>query len=346
MTTYHNDIARTGQNLSETILTPGNVSSSSFGKLFVISADGKVDGQPLYLSGITVPGKGIHNVLYLVTEHGSVYAVDADTGTSLWQVSTLQPGETTSDNHGCSQITPEIGITATPVIDRKAGANGTIYVVAMSKDSSGTYHQRLHALDVTTGAEEFGGPQNIQASFPGTGDNSSGGKVIFDPGQYAERAGLLLLNGVIYMSWTSHCDIQPYTGWIMGYDENTLAQVSVLNVTPNGNEGSFWMSGTAPAADANGNIYALDANGTFDTTLTPSGFPNQGDFGNAFLKISTANKQLAVADYFEVSNQSSENGSDEDLGREGLWSCPICRTVLVKQCTWQLAQARMAISTL
>ena len=322
VTTYHNDVARTGQNLSETILTPANLSSSSFGKMFVIPVDGKVDGEPLYLSGITVPGKGIHNILYLVTEHGSVYAVDADTGTSLWQVSTLQPGETTSDSHGCSQITPEIGITATPVIDRKAGANGTIYVVAMSKDTSGTYHQRLHALDVTTGAEEFGGPQNVQASFPGTGDNSSGGKVIFDPGQYAERAGLLLLNGVIYMSWTSHCDIRPYTGWIMGYDENNLAQVTVLNVTPNGNEGSFWMSGTAPAADSSGTIYALDANGTFDATLTPSGFPSQGDFGNAFLKISTANKQLAVADYFEVSNQSSENGSDEDLGSGGALVLP------------------------
>jgi outer membrane protein assembly factor BamB len=322
VTTYHNDVARTGQNLSETILTPGNVSSSSFGKLFVIPVDGKVDGEPLYLSGINVRGKGIHNVLYLVTEHGSVYAVDADTGTSLWQVSTLQPGETTSDNHGCSQITPEIGITATPVIDRKSGANGTIYVVAMSKDSSGAYHQRLHALDVSTGAEEFGGPQNLQDSFPGTGDNSSGGKVIFDPGQYAERAGLLLLNGVIYLTWTSHCDIRPYTGWIMGYDENTLAQLTVLNVTPNGNEGSFWMSGTAPAADGSGNIYALDANGTFDTALTPSGFPNQGDFGNAFLKISTANKQLAVADYFEVSNQSSENGSDEDLGSGGALVLP------------------------
>ena len=130
------------------------------------------------------------------------------------------------------------------------------------------------------------------------------------------------MNGVIYVTWTSHCDIRPYTGWIMGYDENTLAQVTVLNVTPNGNEGSFWMSGTAPAADGSGNIYALDANGTFDTTLTPSGFSNQGDFGNAFLKVSTANKQLAVADYFEVSNQSSENGSDEDLGSGGALVLP------------------------
>ncbi|PWT79621.1 MAG: pyrrolo-quinoline quinone [Acidobacteria bacterium] len=322
VTTYHNDVARTGQNVSESILTPANVNSSNFGKLFSFQTDGKVDGQPLYLGGLSIAGKGTHNVLYVVTEHGSVYAVDADTGASLWQVSTLLPGETTSDDHGCDQITPEIGITATPVIDRKAGANGTIYVVGVSKDSSGGYHQRLHALDVTTGAEEFGGPKDIQASFPGTGDSSSGGKVVFDPGQYAERAGLLLVNGVIYTSWTSHCDFRPYTGWMMGFDQNTLAQVSVLNVTPNGSEGSFWMSGTAPAADSSGNIYALDANGTFETTLNSSGFPNQGDFGNAFLKISTANKQLAVADYFEMSNQSSENSTDGDLGSGGALVLP------------------------
>ena len=322
VTTYHNDDARTGQNLNESILTPANVNSSNFGKLFVIPADGKVDGQPLYLGGVNIPSKGTHNVVYVVTEHGSVYAVDADSGTGLWQVSTLLPGETTSDNRGCDQITPEIGITATPVIDRKAGANGTIYVVAMSKDSSGGYHQRLHALDITTGAEEFSGPKDIQASVQGTGDNSSGGTVTFDPGQYAERAGLLLLNGVIYTSWTSHCDIRPYTGWMMGYDQNTLAQATVLNVTPNGNEGSFWMGGTAPAADSSGNIYALDANGTFDTTLNSTGFPNEGDFGNAFLKISTANNQLAVADYFEMSNQSLENSTDEDLGSGGALVLP------------------------
>lgn len=322
VTTYHNDVARTGQNLNETILKPSNVNSSNFGKLFVIPVDGKVDAQPLYLGGVSIPNQGTHNVLYVVTEHDSVYAVDADTGATLWHVSMLPSGETTSDDHGCSQVTPEIGITSTPVVDRKAGANGTIYVVAMSKDSSGGYHQRLHALDVTTGAEEFGGPQNIQASFPGTGDNSSGGQVVFDPGQYEERAGLLLLNGVIYTTWASHCDIRPYTGWIIGYDQNTLTQVSVLNVTPNGNEGSFWMSGTAPAADSSGNIYALDANGSFDSSLNGSGFPSQGDYGNAFLKISTANRQLAIADYFEMSNQASENGSDEDLGSGGALVLP------------------------
>jgi hypothetical protein len=322
VTTYHNDNARTGQNLAEMILTPSNVNSSSFGKLFVINVDGKVDAQPLYLSQVSIPNKGTHNVLYIESEHGSVYGFDADGGTLLWQVSMLAAGETTSDDHGCSQITPEIGVTATPVIDPKAGAHGTIYVVAMSRDGGGNYHQRLHALDVTTGAEEFGGPQNIQASFPGTGDNSSGGKVVFAPGQHAERAGLLLQNGVVYTAWTSHCDIRPYTGWIMGFDQSTLAQVSVLNVTPNGNEGSVWMSGAGLAADTSGNIFLLDANGTFDTTLDANGFPGQGDYGNAFLKISTANRQLAVADYFEMSNQGAENGSDEDLGSGGALVLP------------------------
>src|SRR5580692_6519458 len=322
VTTYHNDNARTGQNLTETILTPSNVNSSSFGKLFAITVDGKVDAQPLYLTQVSIPNQGTHNVLYVATEHGSVYGFDADGGTLLWQVSMLAAGETTSDDHGCSQITPEIGVTATPVIDPKAGAHGTIYVVAMSRDGGGNYHQRLHALDVTTGAEEFGGPQNIQASFPGTGDNSSGGKVVFAPGQYAERAGLLLLNGVVYTAWTSHCDVRPYTGWIMGFDQSTLAQVSVLNVTPNGNAGSVWMSGAGPAADTSGNIFLLDANGTFDTTLDANGFPSQGDYGNAFLKISSANRQLSVADYFEMSNQGAENGSDEDLGSGGALVLP------------------------
>jgi hypothetical protein len=321
VTTYHNDNGRTGQNLNETTLTTTNVNQSSFGKLFVISADGKVDAQPLYLPSISVSGSK-HNLLFVATEHGSVYAVDADAGTPVWQVTTLLSGEATSDDHGCSQITPEIGVTATPVIDPKAGPHGTIYIVAASKDGSGTYHQRLHALDITTGAEEFGGPKEIQASYPGTGDNSSGGNVIFDPGQQVDRPALLLLNGLIYTSWGSHCDARPYTGWIMGYNENTLAQASVLNLTPNGNEGALWMSGAGPAADSNGNIFALDANGVFDGTLNAQGFPSQGDFGNAFLKISTTNNQLAVADYFEMSDQASENGSDTDLGSGGALVLP------------------------
>src|ERR1700682_114304 len=153
--TWHNDNARTGQNLSETTLTPSNVNTSTFGKLFGIAVDGKVDAQPLYVSSLTIPGKGIYNVLYVVTEHGSAYAFDADAGTLLWQVSLLGANETPSDTRGCGQVTPEIGITATPVIDLQVGPHGTMYAVAMSKDSSGNYHQRLHALDLTTGGEEF-----------------------------------------------------------------------------------------------------------------------------------------------------------------------------------------------
>ena len=321
VTTYHNDNARTGQNLNETILTTGNVNQSSFGKLFVISVDGKVDAQPLYLPNLSISGQN-HNLLFVVTEHGSAYGVDADTGKQIWQVTTVLSGETPSDDHGCGQITPEIGVTATPVIDPKAGPHGTIFVVAMSKDASGNYHQRLHGFDVTTGAEQFGGPKEIQASYPGTGDNSSGGNVVFDPGQQVDRPGLLLLNGVIYTSWGSHCDARPYTGWMISYNEGSLAQASVLNLTPNGNEGALWMSGAGPAADSASNIYALDANGSFDSTVNAQGFPSQGDFGNAFLKISTTNNQLAVADYFEMSNQSSENSSDEDLGSGGALVLP------------------------
>jgi hypothetical protein len=320
--TYHNDIARTGQNLNETILTASNVASATFGKLGFYSVDGLVDAQPLYASGVAVPGSGTHNVLMVPTEHGSVYAFDADSGAAIWQVSLLKSGEATSDSRGCDQVSPEIGVTSTPVIDRSRGPNGAVYVVAMSKDKSGNYHQRLHALDLALGTELFGGPVDIQATYPGTGDNHSGANVVFDPAQYKERAGLLLLNGVIYTGWASHCDIRPYTGWIIGYNESTLAQTSVLNVTPNGNEGAIWMAGAGLAADTTGNIYFLDANGDFDTTLNPSGFPSDGDYGNAFMKLSTSGNQLAVADYFEMDDEASENASDTDLGSGGAMVLP------------------------
>lgn len=319
--TYHDDVGRTGLNPNETILTAGNVNATRFGLLRVLAADGKVDAEPLYLSGLTAGGQQ-RNVLYVATEHGSVYAFDADTGAQIWKTSILGANETTSGDHGCSQITPEIGITSTPVIDRKAGPNGTIFVVGMTLDSSGAYHQRLHALDVTTGAELAGSPMEIHATYPGTGANSSGGSVVFDPGQYAERASLLLLNGVLYLGWTSHCDIPSYTGWLMAYNESTLAQAAVLNLTPNGSEGSIWMSGAGLAADGSGNIYFLDANGTFDTTLDANGFPSQRDFGNAFLKISTAGGGLSVADYFEPYNTVAESASDEDLGSGGALVLP------------------------
>jgi hypothetical protein len=315
VTTYHYDVARDGLNTKETILTQTNVNSAQFGKIGFDTVDGKVDAQPLYLANVAIGGQ-LRNVLYVATEHDSVYAFDADSGAQIWKTSILGSSETTSDDHGCSQITPEIGITSTPVIDRKQGPNGTIFTVGMSKDASGKYHQRLHALDVTTGAEISGSPTEIAATYPGTGDNTQNGNVVFDPSQYAERASLLLLNGNIYMGWTSHCDIGLYTGWVMAYSESTLQQTQLLNVTPNGHEGSIWMSGGGMAADSNGFIYFLDANGTFDTTFDASGFPSKGDYGNAMLKLSTSGK-LAVADYFETFNTSQESAADVDLGSGG-----------------------------
>ena len=313
--TYQYDNGRDGANQAETTLTPANVNSTTFGKLGLYSADGLVDGQPLYLSQVSIPSQGTHNVLYVVTEHDSVYAFDADSGATLWKVSLLGGGESTSDDRGCSQVSPEIGITSTPVIDRDNGPNGALYAVAMSKNGL-NYFQRVHALDLTTGAELFGGPATVQATFPGTGDDSQNGNVIFDPAQYKERTGLLLSNGVLYTMWASHCDDRPYTGWILGYDALTLAQVQVLNVTPNGNDGAIWMSGAAPAADLNGDIYFLDANGTFDTTLDSNGFPVYGDFGNGFLKLSTS-PILTVADYFNMKGTVDESNNDEDLGSGG-----------------------------
>ena len=206
---------------------------------------------------------------------------------------------------------------STPVIDRTAGAHGIIYTSWPCPRTARTYFQRIHALDVTTGAELLGGPVPVQATYPGTGANSSAGQVVFDPKQYKERAGLLLLNGVIYTSWTSHCDFSPYTAWVMGYSEANLAQTSVLNLTPNGVEGSIWQSGGGLAADAQANIYALMANGTFDTTLDVNGFPDQGDYGNAFVKLSTSAGKLQVSDYFDMLNTVSESGGDIDLGSGG-----------------------------
>ena len=320
VTTYHYNNARDGLNAQETILTQSNVNSTQFGKIGFDAVDGKVDAEPLYLANLTINGQP-RNVLYVATEHDSVYAFDADTGVQLWKTSILGSAETTSDDHNCLQITPEIGITSTPVIDRKLGRNGTLFTVGMSKDATGAYHQRLHALDITTGAEITGSPTEITATYPGMGDNTQNGNVVFDPAQYAERAGLLLLNGNIYTGWTSHCDSGLYTGWVMAYSESTLQQTQLLNLTPNGHEGSIWMSGGGIAADSQGNIYLLDANGTFDTTLDANGFPTKGDYGNAMVKLSTSGK-LAVADYFEMYNTESESNEDLDLGSGGALLLP------------------------
>jgi outer membrane protein assembly factor BamB len=319
--TYHVDNARDGLNSHETLLTPTKVDSAHFGKLGFYRVDGKVDAQPLYVGSLSIGG-GTHNVLYVVTEHDSVYALDADSGKQYWKRSMLPSGETTSDDRGCSQVSPEIGITSTPVIDLAAGSHGTIFLVAMSKDGGGNYLQRLHALDLATGAESSAGATTIQAQYPGAGDSSSGGFAHFVPGQYKERAGLLLTSGIIYTTWASHCDDRPYTGWIIAYDESTLVQTTVLNIAPNGSGASIWAAGAAPAADSAGNIYLMAANGRFDPALDAQGFPTQGDYGNGFMRLSTSGGTLKVADYFAMAGVKAENQGDVDLGSGGTLLLP------------------------
>lgn len=330
--TYHNDLARTGQNLNETLLTPASVSSGQFGQLFSYPVDGQVYAQPLYMPGVVIPGKGIHNVVFVSTEHDSVYAFDADNnlGGPLWHVSFLNPAQgvatASASELVCGSIAPEIGITGTPVIDP---ATGTLYVVAMTEqDPSGNYAHWLHALDVTTGAERLGSPVEIQASVPGTGDGNS--VVQFKPWLSKERAGLLLLNGTVYTAWSSQCDSGDYHGWIIGYrawgyrawgyrawgyDAGDLQQTTVFADTPNSWAGAFWQSGAAPAADANGNIYVVAANGAFDANIGGS------DLGESVLKLATRNG-LNVTDYFTPYNADVLSDQDLDLGSSGALLLP------------------------
>jgi uncharacterized protein (TIGR03437 family) len=314
VTTYRNNLSRSGENLQETILTPANVTPAQFGKLFSHPLDGQVYAQPLYLPLVSIPGKGIHNVVFLATAHDTVYAFDADSNTGpnaapLWQVTLANAaaGErpaTVSDVLNCNSMTPEIGITGTPVIDT---ATGTLYAIAVTVSGTDFIH-RLHALDIATGAERPGSPVIIDAFVPGTGDGIvSRTGVPFHPYLQKNRAGLLLLNGVIYTAWTSYCDAGPYHGWILGYDAATLQQVSVFNSSPNAWQASFWMGGAAPAADSDGNIFVVSGNGVFDAHL------NGTDYGDTFLKLSSAGG-LKIADYFTPFNQDYLNTADLDLG--------------------------------
>lgn len=313
--TYHNDAARTGQNLQEKLLNSMTVNPARFGRVGFFPTDGLVDAEPLYVSNLLLAGEA-HNVVFVATEHDSVYAFDADTLATLWQTTVLPANETPSDKRNCEQVSPEIGITSTPVISFDGDA-GVLYLVAMSKDGEGNYFQRLHALDISTGAEISGSPATIQAEFP-----NLQGTTVFDPQQYKDRAALLLQDGIIYTTWASHCDEGPYTGWVIAYDAATLQRTAVLNVTPNGTDGAIWMSGSGPAGDGLGNVYVLDGNGTFDAALDSAGFPVHGDFGNAFLKFTYRQHKLAVADYFSAHNTQNESSRDADLGSGGVVLLP------------------------
>ncbi len=314
--TYHNDLARTGQNLNETVLTPANVNASSFGQLFTYPLDGWVFTQPLYVAGVAIPGQGMHNVVYIATEHDSVYAFDADSNQGnnsnpLWQTSFINPdaGITTVpmlSTFGYDNP-PELGITGTPVIDP---TTGTLFVVAKIQQAgtnSTLYFERLYALDIQTGAVKFGGPVDILPSLPGSGAGSVNGQIQLDPLYEFQRSALLLYNGVVYVSFASQGDIGPYHGWIVGYDANTLELVRSFNDTPNGNQGGIWMAGAAPAVDAGGNIYCMTGNGTFDG-------PAGGDYGDSFLKLVPSPGSLVVTDYFAPYDQAFLADNDVDLG--------------------------------
>ncbi|HEX6772330.1 MAG TPA: hypothetical protein VF126_09915 [Acidobacteriaceae bacterium] len=312
--TWHYDSARTGLNSMETVLTPAEVATTAFQKSGVWPTDGAVDAQPLYISGLTI-GSQVHNVLYTATENGTVYALDAMNGTQLWKTSALGANETAADNQGCSELGPQVGITATPVIDRYYGPDGAIFLVAKTKDSNGIYHQRLHALDLTTGAELSGSPVDITVMF---------GTASFDPGVFVEQAALLVSNGIVYLSWGAPCHQTTfdYSGWVMAYNESTLEQLSVLDVTPGGSGGGIWMSGAGPAADANASVFLITSEGTFDTTLDANGNPQNSNYGNGYLKIQAPGGVMTVFDYFEPLNGVPGATHYADQGSGGVMLVP------------------------
>jgi len=311
VTTYHNDNSRTGQNTQETTLTPANVNISNFGKLFSVAVDGEVYAQPLYVANVGIGG-GTHNVLYAATEHDSVYAIDADTGTIYWQKSLIPAGGSTvssSTDLNCGDITTEVGITGTPVIDP---STGTLYVVAKVK-LNGAIAQHLHALAITTGAEKFGGPNTITASVPGNASDGDGSMVTFNPRQENQRSALLLENGHVIVAWTSHCDKSPWHGWVMSFGASTLTLEGTYNASANGYGNGIWMSGGGPAADTAGNIYFATGNGSWNAT----------DRGDSVVRLGPPTAAtLPVLDYFTTYNQISLTDVDYDLSAGGLILLP------------------------
>jgi hypothetical protein len=322
VTTYHNGIARQGVNAAETILTPRNVNTRRFGKLFSQAVDGSVYAQPLYVSDLYIPGRGMHNVVFVATQHGSVYAFDADSnkGTNsapIWKSTFVDANSgvstVSSDDVACGDIIPEIGITGTPVIDADSG---TLYVVVKTKES-GRAVQRLHALDIATGTEQMGGPVVISGAVRGRGAGSSNGSLAFDALHENQRPGLLLQNGLVYISWAAHCDGWPFHGWVMAYDAATLQQVGIWNSTPDKQGGGIWQSGAAPAGDGE-DVFFATGNGDF------TGARNGFDFGDSIVRLGWRRGSLRVLDFFTPYDEANLNAGDIEPGSGGvvLFSAP------------------------
>lgn len=330
--TQHNDNNRDGMNLNETILNTANVNTNSFGLLYTRPVDDQIYAQPLIMTNVAIPGQGSHNLLILCTVNDSIYAYDADDPTvtnAYWTRSFISPPKivapvNTDMTGACSgnykDFSGGFGIVGTPVIDP---ATGTMYVVVRTKESSGSitnYAQSLHALDVTTGLDTANSPVLINATFPGNNSvDSVGGIINFDPYKHNQRPGLVLANGMVYITWAGHCDWTPYHGWVIGYNTSNLLQAPlVFNSSPNGDQAGIWMSNQGPVADADGNIYFSTGNGSVDAV----------DLGEAFVKLTPDGPNLDVASFFVPTNYNSLNGGDLDISCGGLLLIPNTSLIL------------------
>jgi len=330
VTTWHYDLARTGLNSNETQLTPVDVNSASFGKLISYPVDGQLYAQPLYVPNLAIPGKGTHDLVFVATQHNSVYAFDADSNAGpdnglLWHVNLGNPATTPSPYIGgrygpWTLVTPYIGIEGTPVIDP---STSTMYLDSFTNDGPGIYAHHIHALDITTGADKVT-PTLVAATYPGNGAGGDGTNVPFIANRQQQRPGLTLLNGIVYVAYGSFDDTDPHHGWILGYDAKTLQLVRVFNTTPNlltppgpnAGEGPIWQSGAGLSSDGS-NLYAMTGNGDFDTHLDANGFPIAAAYADSFIKVSTANSTLALTDYFTPYNQQALTNADNDVGSAG-----------------------------
>jgi hypothetical protein len=330
VTTYHNDLMRDGQNQNETILTPTNVNSSTFGKIGALPADGLVYAQPLFMQSVLASDGDTHDLVFVATEHDSVYAYDANSlsKTPVWQrhfltdtciaVSATQVGTCTTPTPiqvNAPNVSPEVGITATPVIDT---ASGTMYVTAMSLEN-GLYYWKLHALSIASGAEQPGSPIVIDSQYPGDGDGESAvdGLIYFSPINQLSRSGLVLYNGLVYIAFSSFNDNEPCHGWLFAYNAATLDPVSAYMSTPNSGDGNIWMSGGAPAVDTNGNIYLATGNG--DATFAAKGVV---DLADSVLKLTFGADGFDLEDYFTPYNRQTLAENDVDLGSGGVLLLP------------------------